>query len=355
MRPHGNRTRRQRGAVGLMTPFLLTFMLAFTALAIDVARLMIVRNELQNAADAAALAGAGGLYPPDPASPTSPNWANGITQGTQAITLNATEGVKLVSAQGQVQSGYWDLSRAKGLQSPGTPGTPGPNDAAAIQVTVSRTTGTSNSPVSMLLGSFFGIASEPARATAVAVIAAPGAVGPGTLLPLAIGLCQYQKYWDSTKGQPKIDPTTNQPYVFNINDSYSSATDGPCDNGQWTAFNATGQVGASTVTSLISTGNTSTLSINQNIIFLNNGVADSVYKAVQPLIGQIVAIPVVSQVVPGQSEPIVAFAAFKITAVSRTGTPKYISGSFVGNYKIPNSGGGVGPYYGAYVPPRLAG
>ena len=37
-------------------------LLGFVGLAIDVGMLMVTRNEMQNAADAAALAGAGGMY-----------------------------------------------------------------------------------------------------------------------------------------------------------------------------------------------------------------------------------------------------------------------------------------------------
>jgi len=345
MRYLGYGLRKERGAIGLMATGTLVMTVAFGALATDVARVLIVRNELQNAADAAALVGAGGLYPGNP----TPNWNNGITQGSAAVTLNATEGVKLVT--GSVQAGYWDLSRQTlGLQSQSI--TPGTNTVPAVQVTISRDVGVNGGPVSMLLAASFGVSVMTLQATAVAVLSAPGTVGPGTLLPLAIGQCQFQKYWDSTKQQPLIDPTTGKPYVFNINDSYSPGTNGGCDNGQWTAFNSS-QTGASTVTNLINTGNLSPLSITNNITFLNNGVADSIYKAVIPLIGTTVFIPVVQQVVPGSSSPIVAFAAFQITDVNRTGTPKYISGSFVANAKIPSSGG-AGPYYGAYVPPRLA-
>ncbi|MEW6319222.1 MAG: pilus assembly protein TadG-related protein, partial [Pseudomonadota bacterium] len=54
---------RQRGAVGMIAPMLLVVFLSIGAIAVDVAHLYVVRNELQNAADAAALAGAAGLNP----------------------------------------------------------------------------------------------------------------------------------------------------------------------------------------------------------------------------------------------------------------------------------------------------
>lgn len=48
----------ERGAVIIWTAFFLVFMLGFVALGIDVAKVMATRTQLQNAADAAALAGA---------------------------------------------------------------------------------------------------------------------------------------------------------------------------------------------------------------------------------------------------------------------------------------------------------
>src|SRR3954465_5953790 len=51
-------TRRRRGAIGPLGAICLTGMLAFVALALDLGILMIVRNQCQNAADAAAMAGA---------------------------------------------------------------------------------------------------------------------------------------------------------------------------------------------------------------------------------------------------------------------------------------------------------
>lgn len=56
--------RRQRGAVGLIMPAMLIAIFSVGALAVDVARLIVVRNELQNAADAAALAGAAACIRP---------------------------------------------------------------------------------------------------------------------------------------------------------------------------------------------------------------------------------------------------------------------------------------------------
>ena len=54
---------RERGVVIIWIAFFMLTMLGFVALGIDVAKVMATRTELQNAADAAALAGASAVNP----------------------------------------------------------------------------------------------------------------------------------------------------------------------------------------------------------------------------------------------------------------------------------------------------
>lgn len=347
MKPFSRRMNgsRTRGAVAVMTPLLMILMLSFAGLAIDVARLLIVRNELQNAADAAALAGAGGLF--NPASAT-PDWGNGVTQARGTLTQNGTEGVRLADAEA-LQAGYWDLSRAKGLQSQGI--TPGANDAAAVLVTISRSAGNNNGPVGMMLAQLFGVLSEPARATAVAVIAPPGGVLPGAIaLPFALSSCLYSQFFD---------PKTGQPYStsFFIGSSYHY---GPCESGQWTSFLASSNSDSDTKNLIDGTTPSPALNIGDQI-WIQNGTKTNLFNEVNSkLANTTVLIPVVSDPSNngfaqngGVQMPIVAFAAFYIESASG-GSTKGIKGHFVANYKVTGSSGGVGPYYGAYVPPRLA-
>ena len=69
---------KQAGASMVLMAFALVSLIGFMGLAIDVGYVLVVRNELQNAADAAALTGAKYLYPlngiflagfPDPLTP----------------------------------------------------------------------------------------------------------------------------------------------------------------------------------------------------------------------------------------------------------------------------------------------
>ena len=61
MKPPRNTLKNERGVVIIWSAFFMIMMLGFVALGIDVAKLMATRTELQNAADAAALAGASAL------------------------------------------------------------------------------------------------------------------------------------------------------------------------------------------------------------------------------------------------------------------------------------------------------
>src|SRR5437870_9261088 len=55
--------KNERGVILIWTAFFLILMLGFVAIGIDVSKLMATRTQLQNAADAAALAGASAIDP----------------------------------------------------------------------------------------------------------------------------------------------------------------------------------------------------------------------------------------------------------------------------------------------------
>ncbi len=338
-------TRRQRGAIGVMMPFVMIMTLSFGALAIDIAHMVVVRNELQNAADAAALAGAAGLWPINP----TPNWSNAVTKGTSAISLNRAGGALL--STGNVQAGYWNPNPGtspSGLQPQGT--TPTTGLVPAVQVTIQRS-GTSNGgPVVTYLASFFGVTAATATATAVAVVAPPGSVLPGaTPLPFVISSCLYNQLFNPTTGQP------NSSISFQIGSSYHY---NGCETGQWTSYFTGSNSDAVTKNYIDGVTPSPAMSIGDNV-WIQTGTKTNLFSEIaSKLVGQTVLIPVVNDptgsgfTTNGQM-PIVAFAAFYIEAAAG-GSGKYVQGHFVGNYKFANTGGGIGPYYGGYVPPRLA-
>ena len=97
-----------------MTGLLLFGLIGFIALAIDIGNLLVARNELQNAADAAALAGAQVLY----------NDAGTlVNEGAifwPTIRLSPTKARAsgwifpiIVSNSGDVQRGHWNLAERR--------------------------------------------------------------------------------------------------------------------------------------------------------------------------------------------------------------------------------------------------
>src|SRR5262245_43333349 len=121
--------RSQRGAVLVMVAGTLVMMLAMVAMVVDLGYMFVVRNELQSAADAAALAGAGYMFP---LVSNAPNWTAAETQTTNAVAINKAAGAALSNAT--VETGYWNLTGTPaGLRSKTI--TPGANDVAAVRVT----------------------------------------------------------------------------------------------------------------------------------------------------------------------------------------------------------------------------
>ncbi len=101
------RLRSQQGATAIIVGLMMVVFIGFAALAVDIGHLYVVRNELQNAADAGALAGARFLYNDDGTVNTG---ANQIAYN--ATTANKSEKVAVDvhwtgGNDGDVQRGHW--------------------------------------------------------------------------------------------------------------------------------------------------------------------------------------------------------------------------------------------------------
>ncbi|MGU7772000.1 TadG family pilus assembly protein [Burkholderia sp. MR1-5-21] len=332
---------RQRGSVALFFLLFLIPLLSFGALAIDVAWVAVARNQLQTAADAAALAGADKLLSSGAATLS---WAQAASAANGAVALNSAAGAPL--STGTVATGYWNLTGSPATMQ-ATTVTPGVYDAPAVQVTVSRAAGVNGGTIPLLLGGLLGIPGASGSATAVAVLAAPGGIASGGLFPLAIDQCIYNQYWSTATNQPLINPLTNLPYEFVITNGQTYGAS--CVGGQWTSFLSTA-TDTTTMAGLMTTGNPTPLAIG-NSINLATGVKATLYTSVP--VGTTVVLPVVTQTATSTYVPVVAFAAFQIDAAAG-GSVKTIQGHFVAGVKLNGIASGVGPYYGVYAPPRLA-
>lgn len=343
---------KQKGAVTLLVALTLPILIGAAALAVDMAHLHVVRNELQNDADAAALAGARVLYN---STTGSTDLSLAQAQAQAAIALNRATGIQLT--EGRVQTGYWNLTgSATSLQ--GLPMTPTVNDAPAVQVTVRKAEGQNSGPVRTFLAGILGTSTVPLQATAVAGVTSPGRAS--LTFPVAMSQCMYQKFWNMSAQPPAPvnDPKTGKPYVFKIGSLYHYDN---CDSGQWTALNFSGK-GANTIDQILAHDQElfdpppPMLSIGDTV-FMDSGSKTSLYKAVEQCIKakeypcNTVVMPVLDQVVAGTNATITGFACLKILGADG-GNQKFIEVQ-MSNTCPPIPSGGVGPNYGVISPPSL--
>lgn len=199
-RMENNRILKNKdGAVLIWFVIALPVVIGMAALSIDLTRLAVAKNELQNAADAGALAAARFLYVPDGTSVNA--GANQI--GYDAATANRSQNIPVEvnwsgGNEGDVQRGHWSTGRgalprgftANGSTEPmslwnvSTEALDGnPAFINAVRVVARREA----SPVTTLFAGIFNIDSWAASASAVAYIGFAGNLMPGEVeLPIAI-------------------------------------------------------------------------------------------------------------------------------------------------------------------------
>lgn len=383
IRAHGRAKGRQKGVVAVQVALFLVVLLGVAALAIDVARWVIVRNELQNAADAAALAGASQLPGPLVASATQATWSSAAAAATTAANTSAGANYangQAVATPQTVAVGYWDVNPAN---QPSTvpsslpqSSTPTGTEKPAVMVTVNLNP-TSGAGLPLLIAPILGVSSLHASATAVAIISVPGTAQPGSLFPMAISKCLWTSQGVASTAE------------FSV--GYGASPTSTCPNtaGQWTTFNTTNN-SATGPAALIDSGNPVSLSLGQNT-YMQPGAESSVYgsqyptNAIPPLT---VLLPVVadSAVNVTGNTPVLGFATFQIdyvvasngkcvTGVKNNGSPNLTNCSPPPNLCIHGSGGAClighlvpakagstsaggtvsSGYFGAVTPPTLAG
>lgn len=395
--------KRQLGAMAITMTLFFVMMIGFAAVAVDVGHLYFVRNELQNAADAAALAGANCLNKTPTGSgqdctstlspSTTPQWTTAANKAFSTITLNKADGVTLgagVVQSSAVTTGYKNVFDPIGSTtallpttlSPATCAATGPCYKPAVQVTLSKVAGQNGGPVSTLVTGMFGGSAANVTATAVAVISSPSQVGAGSMIPLVINECMYDKYWDSTTNSPKsattatldvldnqgnviatVPQTIGQPWELLIGEAYHYDA---CTAGQWTSFDLDVN-SQSAFGDLIVSGNPAPLAIGDDT-WIQPGTKTASYNDLDaqyptPLsppsantsesldVALIVVDEATDLSIKGEAE-IVAFAGFHIHDV-QGGSNKYVQGHFVQGV-VTDGSSGVGPDYGATTPARLA-
>ncbi len=375
---------RERGSSLVLVAGVLIVLAGFAVLAVDIGRIFIVRNEMQNAADAAALAGANCLTKQSSGASTTDctsvvstvlNWDRAMAKSADQLNKNSASEQPLSSTDSghAIVAGYWDLMG--NAPSGGTLSTAfaplGAYDKPAVKVTLTKAAGMNGGPIVMLTRMMFGGSDVPMTVSAVAVLSSPGGASPGTLIPQVINKCMYDKFWDATAGKPVIytgtpaDPyhlsVVGQPWELRIGSAYHYDT---CTAGQWTTFDQDLN-SQSAISSLIANGNPTKIGIG-DLIWISPGTKNASYKDLRDQYpsppGADVTVIVVDTADlsnKGQAQ-VVAFAGFHIDDIQfggndkpEDGAKKFIQGHFTSNMVLSGSSG-IGPFYGTYTPPRLA-
>jgi Flp pilus assembly protein TadG len=175
-------SRNESGGVAIITAIMMVVFLGFLALAVDVGHLATVKNELQNAADASALAGARALVfqsgeiarivplPDPPYCGQAKTWAQNTINKSDSQDLSITK----------VQTGIWDWKT-----STFTPSEACDTTINAIHVEVQRNT-SSNQPVSTWFARIFGVDTVNSGAGATAACGYLEGVDAGGWAPIAL-------------------------------------------------------------------------------------------------------------------------------------------------------------------------
>ncbi len=176
----------QRGAISVAAVLSMTALMGVGAMAVDVGNVMVARNDVQNAADAAALRGAGLLYTQ---GSSSPNFSamNNSPGGPVWTTANLNTPIE-TRDQFTVNSNYWKSLNPSA-----------PSNEAAVRVTYIK-------QVNLFFAGILGMKTMNVTATSTAIVQNSSALGAGgTHLPIAIPQCAINQYWDSSTNQPKND------------------------------------------------------------------------------------------------------------------------------------------------------
>ena len=154
-------SRKESGTVAVLVALCLVVIIGFLALALDIGYVMVTRNESQDAADAAALAGARQLgenyY--DKISIKTVDVEN-VSQTTAGLNKVATQNLSRDNVA--VKIGLWDQVSGTFTETSTSPN--------AVQATVTRRQGLTSGPIRTFVAGVMGIPNFRMEATATATI-----------------------------------------------------------------------------------------------------------------------------------------------------------------------------------------
>lgn len=245
--------KNDKGSVLVFIAVGMVVLLALTALAIDLGYMYVAKGQLQSAADAAALAGAGRL---DGTNSFAQYSARNAAVRFAGKNNAAGESVAISSDYSNSQSSSNDITIGTWN---GTTFTPGTMPVNAIEVRTRRTSESSGGPISLFFGKAFGFHEMGAAASAVASRPMRG----GTYIMLNYNVCM-----NATAISPS-SPYTLTPSV-------------PFQNMAWTSLTSDPTSASSVQETLFCpSGNLPNIPVCGRNIHTNNGTISQIFKSVE--------------------------------------------------------------------------
>lgn len=337
----------ERGQTAVLFTLVIATLLGAMALCSDVGVLYYTSIQLQKAADAAALAGAGFFGPNTPATPNC-SWAAGSSNAQNA-------------ACDYVVSNGISKSYITNINSPATGVTAVPAGAQSVQVQIKRT------DIPVFFGKLIGLTSLSAAGNATAIGPMPIQTLTQGLFPVGVQYPATMTYGttytlsEKSSGQfgpgnwgwlnfPQCSPAGTKPpssyHGGGVPNLTTNVTDGS------TCSYSIGD----TITPETGAKGNSTQPANAIVSRIGTGSAPPTdQNAINTSDGQLVVVPLVDwNSNNGQSTtvPVKGFAAFWLMSLTGSGASITLKGQFVkliDNYGI----GGSGTDWGSYSPPIL--
>ncbi len=321
-----NFLRNDRAGAGAFAGVALVALIITAGVVIDLGHIYVVKQQLQNAADSAALAGARGLFilnDPDNPVPATVMCDQARSLASATVTVNQADGKFLTIPAGDIQIGIWNKDAATGKY--GFSVAACSNEINSVHVITRKTTAV-NGPIELIFGSFLGKSNIELSTMATGFLGWPVELPFGFGFPLAIGY----------------------PYVPKIVGERKPVTFSPDwgDTGGWHCFLSTSADANELRGYIDGTITPPGCKIGDEITCLN-GVAESVVNAADNTLKQhtmagepwIVYLPVIDATKMNQNREVLGFCAFEIENVDKK--TKAISGDALGMYTSP--GGNVSP------------
>ncbi|MCF8032501.1 MAG: hypothetical protein K9K66_08320 [Desulfarculaceae bacterium] len=208
--------KQDRAGIAALAAIFLTTTVALTGAAVDIGMMASVRSELQNAADASALAGAGTLISWDASNSALAQPETALAEAQAMAYQNTSQGINLQLALEDITLGLWQED-AHAFDPDHIGATSDPNNISACRVIIRRDV-TINSPVPTIFLGILGIDTVNVSAISTGHLGWAGTAGAGQVdLPIAV----------------KEDALTGSGLICGQEITFRNEAN---ENGEWTTF-----------------------------------------------------------------------------------------------------------------------